>query len=52
MAYEACEELIDLEDNFQLWRFRHLKTVERIIGSKQGTGGSSAACRSCAARWS
>ena len=41
MAYEACEELIDLEDNFQLWRFRHLKTVERIIGSKQGTGGSS-----------
>ncbi len=41
MAYEACEELIDLEDNFQLWRFRHLKTVERIIGSKRGTGGSS-----------
>jgi tryptophan 2,3-dioxygenase len=41
MAYEACEELIDVEDNFQLWRFRHLKTVERIIGSKQGTGGSS-----------
>src|SRR5690606_27149624 len=26
--YEACEELVDLEDNFQLWRFRHLKTVE------------------------
>jgi len=41
MAYEACEELIDLEDNFQLWRFRHLKTVERIIGHKAGTGGSS-----------
>ena len=41
MAYEACEELIDVEDNFQLWRFRHLKTVERIIGSKRGTGGSS-----------
>ena len=40
MAYEACEELIDVEDNFQLWRFRHLKTVERIIGSKRGTGGS------------
>ena len=40
-AYEACEELVDLEDNFQLWRFRHLKTVERIIGSKRGTGGSS-----------
>jgi tryptophan 2,3-dioxygenase len=41
MAYETCEELIDVEDNFQLWRFRHLKTVERIIGSKRGTGGSS-----------
>ncbi len=40
-AYEACEELVDLEDNFQLWRFRHLKTVERIIGFKTGTGGSS-----------
>jgi len=40
-AYEACEELVDLEENFQLWRFRHLKTVERVIGSKQGTGGSS-----------
>ena len=38
--YEACEELVDLEDNFQLWRFRHLKTVERTIGSKTGTGGS------------
>jgi tryptophan 2,3-dioxygenase len=42
-AYETCEELVDLEDNFQLWRFRHLKTVERIIGSKAGTGGSSGA---------
>ncbi|WP_345801213.1 tryptophan 2,3-dioxygenase [Microbacterium sp. AZCO] len=40
-AYETCEELVDLEDNFQLWRFRHLKTVERIIGHKTGTGGSS-----------
>jgi tryptophan 2,3-dioxygenase len=40
-AYEACEELVDLEENFQLWRFRHLKTVERTIGSKPGTGGSS-----------
>lgn len=39
--YEACEALVDVEDNFQLWRFRHLKTVERIIGSKSGTGGSS-----------
>ena len=42
-AYETCEELVDLEDNFQLWRFRHLKTVERIIGFKTGTGGSSGA---------
>jgi tryptophan 2,3-dioxygenase len=40
-AYETCEELVDLEDNFQLWRFRHLKTVERTIGFKRGTGGSS-----------
>ena len=39
--YEACESLVDVEDNFQMWRFRHLKTVERIIGSKSGTGGSS-----------
>jgi len=39
--YEACETLVDVEDNFQLWRFRHLKTVERIIGSRPGTGGSS-----------
>ena len=40
-AYETCEELVDLEENFQLWRFRHLKTVERTIGVKRGTGGSS-----------
>jgi tryptophan 2,3-dioxygenase len=40
-AYETCEELVDLEENFQLWRFRHLKTVERTIGYKRGTGGSS-----------
>jgi len=40
-AYEACEELVDIEENFQLWRFRHLKTVERTIGFKRGTGGSS-----------
>lgn len=39
-AYEACEELVDLDDSFQLWRFRHLQTVERIIGTKPGTGGS------------
>lgn len=40
-AYETCEELVDLEENVQLWRFRHLKTVERTIGAKPGTGGSS-----------
>ncbi|GAB2742446.1 tryptophan 2,3-dioxygenase family protein [Salinifilum aidingensis] len=40
-AYETCEELVDLEENFQIWRFRHLKTVERVIGFKRGTGGSS-----------
>jgi tryptophan 2,3-dioxygenase len=39
-VYEACEELVDLEDNFQLWRFRHLRTVRRTIGFKRGTGGS------------
>lgn len=38
--YETCEELLDIEDNFQTWRFRHMKTVERIIGYKRGTGGS------------
>lgn len=40
-AYHLCESLVDLEVNFQLWRFRHMKTVERIIGYKRGTGGSS-----------
>lgn len=39
--YEACEELVDLEDNFQFWRFRHLRVVTRTIGMKVGTGGSS-----------
>jgi tryptophan 2,3-dioxygenase len=39
-AYEMCEELVDVEESFQLWRFRHMKTVERIIGHKRGTGGS------------
>jgi tryptophan 2,3-dioxygenase len=40
-AYEMCEKLVDVEEYFQLWRFRHMKTVERIIGFRQGTGGSS-----------
>ena len=40
-AYDMCEKLVDIEEGFQLWRFRHMKTVERIIGHKMGTGGSS-----------
>ena len=40
-AYEMCEKLVDVEEYFQLWRFRHMKTVERIIGFRPGTGGSS-----------
>jgi tryptophan 2,3-dioxygenase len=40
-AYDMCEKLVDVEESFQLWRFRHMKTVERIIGHKAGTGGSS-----------
>jgi tryptophan 2,3-dioxygenase len=39
--YATCEDLVDLEDAFQLWRFRHLRTVQRTIGFKRGTGGSS-----------
>jgi tryptophan 2,3-dioxygenase len=39
--YELAEKLLDLDHRFQLWRFSHLKTVERIIGHKPGTGGSS-----------
>ena len=39
--YHMCEQLVDVEESFQLWRFRHMKTVERIIGYKRGTGGSS-----------
>jgi len=38
--YELGEELTDLEDAFRLWRFRHVTTVERIIGFKRGTGGT------------
>ncbi len=39
--YQLAEELTDLEDAVRLWRFRHVSTVERIIGSKPGTGGTS-----------
>jgi tryptophan 2,3-dioxygenase len=38
--YELAEKLIDIDHNFQLWRFSHMKTVERIIGYKRGTGGT------------
>ncbi|MEZ5095296.1 MAG: tryptophan 2,3-dioxygenase [Nocardioides sp.] len=40
-VYETCEELVDVEDNVQQWRFRHLQVVQRTIGHKSGTGGSS-----------
>ena len=39
--YHLAEQLVDVEESFQLWRFRHMKTVERIIGYRRGTGGSS-----------
>ena len=39
--YEMCEALMDVANNFQFWRFHHMKTVERSIGHKRGTGGSS-----------
>jgi tryptophan 2,3-dioxygenase len=38
--YQLGEELTDLEDAFRLWRFRHVTTVQRIIGFKRGTGGT------------
>ena len=38
--YQLGEELADLEDSFRLWRFRHVTTVERVIGFKRGTGGT------------
>ena len=38
--YQMAEELVDLEDAFRLWRFRHVTTVERVIGFKRGTGGT------------
>ncbi|MGI9374312.1 MAG: tryptophan 2,3-dioxygenase [Hyphomicrobiales bacterium] len=40
MAYELAEKLVDMEDYFRRWRFNHVTTVERIIGSKRGTGGT------------
>ncbi len=38
--YDLAEKLVDLDHKFQLWRFSHMKTVERIIGYKRGTGGT------------
>jgi tryptophan 2,3-dioxygenase len=42
-AREVCERLVDLDEGFQEWRYRHVKMVERTIGTKPGTGGSSGA---------
>jgi tryptophan 2,3-dioxygenase len=39
-AYNMCEKLVDVEEHFSLWRFRHMKVVQRVIGFKRGTGGS------------
>ncbi len=39
--YELAEKLVDIEDAFQAWRFKHMYTVQRIIGNRRGTGGSS-----------
>jgi tryptophan 2,3-dioxygenase len=39
--YEMCEKLVDVEERFRLWRYRHMLTVQRVIGFKRGTGGSS-----------
>ncbi|MFX8122135.1 tryptophan 2,3-dioxygenase family protein, partial [Acinetobacter baumannii] len=38
--YELAEKFVDLEDAFRQWRFRHVTTVERVIGFKRGTGGT------------
>jgi tryptophan 2,3-dioxygenase len=39
-AAEVCETLVDIDEGVQEWRYRHVKMVERIIGTKRGTGGS------------
>ena len=39
-AYEMAEKLVDVDEQFALWRFRHMKVVQRIIGHKRGTGGT------------
>jgi tryptophan 2,3-dioxygenase len=40
---ELCERLVDLDEGLQEWRYRHVKMVERTIGARPGTGGSSGA---------
>ncbi|GJQ30713.1 MAG: tryptophan 2,3-dioxygenase [Phycisphaerae bacterium] len=39
-AYEMCEKLVDVDEAYSLWRYRHMKVVERVIGFKRGTGGT------------
>ena len=41
LLYELAEKLVDFEDYFRRWRFNHVTTVERVIGFKRGTGGTS-----------
>ena len=43
MASTLCERLVDLDEGIQEWRYRHVKMVQRTIGSKHGTGGSEGA---------
>ncbi len=42
-AYEMCEKLVDVDEAAMLWRYRHLKVVQRVIGMKRGTGGTAGA---------
>ena len=42
-AYEMAEKLVDVDETYSLWRYRHLKVVMRIIGRKRGTGGTAGA---------
>ncbi|MCK6476943.1 MAG: tryptophan 2,3-dioxygenase family protein, partial [Phycisphaerales bacterium] len=40
-AYEMAEKLMDIDESYALWRYRHVKVVQRVIGFKRGTGGTS-----------
>jgi tryptophan 2,3-dioxygenase len=42
-AYEMAEKLVDVDETYSLWRYRHLKVVLRVIGMKRGTGGTAGA---------